>query len=83
MTYGLLTSLLAYYVLDICEEKDQLMGQTLIGIMTSGIGSTLGNISGGMIQDTFGIHIMLIVVCVLTIIGTTIMVVSSMSSKRS
>lgn len=83
MTYGLLTSLLAYYVLDICEEKDQLMGQTLIGIMTSGIGSTLGNISGGMIQDIFGIHIMLIVVCVLTIIGTTVMVVSSMHSKRS
>lgn len=83
MTYGLLTSLLAYYVLDICEEKDQLMGQTLIGIMTSGIGSTLGNISGGMIQDIFGIHTMLIVVCVLTIIGTTVMVASSMHSKRS
>ena len=83
MTYGLLTSLLAYYVLDICEEKDQLMGQTLIGIMTSGIGSTLGNISGGMIQDIFGIHTMLIVVCVLTIIGTTVMVVSSILSKRS
>ena len=59
------------------------MGQTLIGIMTSGIGSTLGNISGGMIQDIFGIHTMLIVVCVLTIIGTTVMVASSMHSKRS
>lgn len=83
VTYGLLTSLLAYYVLDVCVEKDQLMGQTLIGIMTSGIGSTLGNISGGIIQDTFGIDSMLVVVCFLTIIGTCIMVVSALVSKRN
>lgn len=82
VTYGLLTSLLAYYVLDICDENDQLMGQTLIGIMTSGIGSTLGNVSGGMIQDAFGIETMLFVACVLTIVGTIIMVTSAMISKK-
>lgn len=74
VTYGLLTSVLTYYVADVCEKDDQVMGQTLIGIMTTGIGSMLGNVLGGVLQDMYGLGAMLLFVTVSTIIGIVIMV---------
>ncbi|MGM9942330.1 MAG: MFS transporter [Bulleidia sp.] len=74
VTYGLLTSVLTYYVADVCEKDDQVMGQTLIGIMTTGLGSMLGNVLGGVLQDMYGLNAMLVFVTVSTIIGIIIMV---------
>ena len=74
VTYGLLTSVLTYYVADICEKDDQVMGQTLIGMMTTGLGSMMGNVLGGVLQDMFGLNAMLLFVTVSTIIGIIIMV---------
>lgn len=83
VTYGLLTSVLTYYVADICEKQDQVMGQTLIGMMTTGLGSMLGNVLGGVLQDMFGLQAMLMFVTVSTIIGIVIMVsVSSAEIRR-
>ena len=74
MSYGMLTSLLTYYVANICKPEEEIMGQTLISIMTCGVGATIGNLFGGILQDTFGIEAMLLFVVISTMIGTTIMV---------
>lgn len=74
VTYGLLTSVLTYYVADICEKDDQVMGQTLIGMMTTGIGSMMGNVLGGILQDMFGLNAMLLFVTFSTLLGIVIMV---------
>ena len=82
VTYGLLTSVLTYYVADTCEKQDQVMGQTLIGMMTTGLGSMLGNVLGGVLQDMFGLNAMLLFVTVSTIIGIIIMVSVSLSQIK-
>lgn len=49
-----------------------MMGQTMIGIMTSGVGSTIGNLFGGILQDQYGLNMMFIFACLITIIGVII-----------
>ena len=82
VTYGLLTSVLTYYVADTCEKQDQVMGQTLIGMMTTGLGSMMGNVLGGVLQDAFGINAMLMFVTVSTVVGIVIMVSVSLTQIR-
>lgn len=73
-SYGLLTSMITYYIADTCEKEDQVMGQTLQGIMTTGLGSMLGNILGGVLQDTLGLNAMLTFAIIMTVIGSVILV---------
>lgn len=68
-SYGLLTATITYYVSDHLKENDQMIGQTLIGIMSTGVGSSIGNIYGGILQDSMGLNSMLIFVCFITIAG--------------
>lgn len=82
LSYGLFTGVITYYVTYNLEEQDQLSGQTLIGIMTSGIGSTLGNILGGILQDTYGLDMMFIFVYITTIIGACIVFYAKFKSKK-
>ena len=69
VSYGLFTAVITYYVNDYIKTEDQMMGQTMIGIMTSGVGSTIGNVAGGVLQDTLGLNSMLFFACVMTITG--------------
>lgn len=69
VSYGLFTAVITYYVNDYLKQEDQMMGQTMIGIMTSGCGSTVGNIVGGILQDTLGLGSMLVFACSMTVIG--------------
>ena len=50
------------------------MGQTLIGMMTTGLGSMMGNVLGGILQDMFGLNAMLLFVTFSTLLGIVIMV---------
>ena len=50
-----------------------MMGQTMIAMMSTGLGAAIGNIFGGILQDTFGLNSMLIFVGILTILGFLIM----------
>lgn len=81
-SYGLLTAVITYYVTYHLEINDQMMGQTMIGIMTSGLGSTIGNICGGILQDTFGIDTMFIFACTMTIIGFIVILTTGSIQKR-
>lgn len=75
-SYGLFTATITYYVNDHLLEKDQMMGQTMIGVMSSGVGSSIGNILGGVLQDTFGLNSMLIFACTFTLIGLLLMIIT-------
>lgn len=72
VSYGLFTAVITYYVNDYIQMEHQMMGQTMIGIMTTGIGSTIGNVFGGILQDTLGLNSMLIFACLMTLSGVFI-----------
>lgn len=72
LSYGLFTGVITYYVTYKLETQDQMAGQTMIGIMTSGIGSTLGNVLGGILQDTIGLSSLFIFVYIMTATGAII-----------
>lgn len=82
MSYGLMTAVITYYVTYNLESHDQMMGQTMIGIMSSGLGSMIGNIFGGVLQDTFGIQSMLFFACTITVIGVIITFITGFYSKK-
>ncbi len=73
ISYGMFTATITYYVNDYLTQNDQMMGQTLIAMMTTGLGSFAGNVVGGVLQDTFGLMSMKIFACTLTVIGFMIM----------
>lgn len=69
LSFGLLTAVITYYVIFNLGVEDQVRGQTMIAVMTSGFGSTIGNLLGGFLQDRFGLNAMYLFVYFLTIIG--------------
>lgn len=69
LSYGLLIAVITYYVIYNLEVVDQVMGQTMIVVMTSGVGSMMGNLLGGVLQDQFGLNGMYLFVYILTIFG--------------
>lgn len=83
LSFGLLTTVVTYYVIFNLEPKDQVMGQTLIIMMTSGFGAMIGNLLGGVLQDTFGLNGMYVFVYILTIFGTATIVFAFYKSKQA
>lgn len=58
------------------------MGQTMIGVMTSGFGSAIGNTAGGMLQDAYGMETMLRFVLALTLAGALMVVSLRQAGKK-
>lgn len=83
LSYGTLSALLAHYVSETCDQADEMMGQTLIAVMTSGIGATLGNFMGGVLQDAWGIGAMAAFAVVASVFGSMMLVVAGAQEKRS
>ena len=82
VSHGLITAVVTYYVMYNLAPDDQVMGQSLIGMMTSGIGSTLGNVVGGVLQDVFGLGAMYAASCTLIIIGAVIIASAKFVDKK-
>ena len=82
LSYGLLTAVITYYVTYNLKSHDQMMGQTMKGIMTSGVGSTIGNLFGGILQDQYGLNMMFIFACLITIIGVIIIFSTGYFQKK-
>ena len=82
LSYGLLTAVITYYVTYNLKSHDQMMGQTMIGIMTSQIPSTIGNLFGGILQDQYGLNMMFIFACLITIIGVIIIFSTGYFQKK-
>lgn len=82
LSYGLMTAVITVYVNDHLEKKDQVMGQTMISVLTCGVGSCLGNVLGGILQDTLGIDVMFAFTSLITILGAAIIVLTVLGQKR-
>ena len=82
LSYGLMTAVITVYVNDHLEKQDQVMGQTMISVLTCGVGSCLGNVLGGLLQDTLGIEVMFAFTSLITILGAVIIVLTVFNPKR-
>ncbi len=82
-SYGLLTVVCAYYAMYYLDGKDQAMGQTLTTVITNGIGGTIGNMAGGILQDTLGIGSMYVFACGATVLGAVTILIAKMKSKKN
>lgn len=82
LSYGLFTGVITYYITYNLELHDQMAGQTLIGIMSNGLGSTIGNLCGGVLQDTFGLSAMYLFIGTITILGAALLVFVWFLSKQ-
>ncbi len=82
LSFGMLTAVLTYYVIYNLEPIDQVMGQTMIIMMTSGLGAMIGNLLGGVLQDTFGLEAMYIFVYTLTLLGASIVAFAKFKSRE-
>ena len=83
VSYGLLTAVITYYAMYNLAPADQVMGQAMISIVTSGFGSTIGNVLGGMLQDTFGLSAMYIFACAVTAIGFAVIMLAKITDSRN
>lgn len=82
ISYGLITAVITYYVIYNLAPKDQVMGQTMIGMFTSGCGSTIGNVLGGVLQDTLGLGAMYAFSCTLIVVGAGVIIAAKMKDGK-
>lgn len=82
VSYGLLTAVITYYVIYNLAPGDQVMGQAMIGIMSSGFGSTAGNIVGGMLLDNIGMEAMFVFACTMTVIGCAVIAAAKITDRK-
>lgn len=71
-SFGLFTATVTYFVEEEIAPEHEMMGQTMITAMSSGVGSTIGNVCGGFLQDTFGLSSLLVFICSGTTLGATV-----------
>jgi PPP family 3-phenylpropionic acid transporter len=83
LSYALTTGVITYYVTYHLEEKDHMMGQTLIAVMTSGLGSMIGNVLGGVISDHYGLSSMLMFARIITLVGAIIIFVAAATKGKA
>ena len=81
-SYGILTSLLTYFISEECGPEGEIRGQTLLAVMTTGIGATVGTVAGGALQDAFGILAMSLFVGTVTVAGSTLLVVLGLRDRK-
>lgn len=82
LSYGILMSLIAYYVSEECGVADEMLGQTFIAVMTTGIGSSVGNFAGGILQDSLGLGAMLGFALVVTFAGSAVLLIAGVIQRR-
>lgn len=81
-SYGILTSLLTYFISEECGTEGEIRGQTLLAVMTTGIGSTVGTVAGGALQDAFGIMAMSLFAGAVTVVGSMMLVVLGLRDRK-
>lgn len=81
VSYGLFLAVITYYVQSHLSKSDQMMGQSMITMMTTGFGSTLGNIVGGILQDSLSLASMLLFARILTGVGTVVVLITVFGSS--
>lgn len=76
-SFGLLTAVMTVHISKAMDREDQILGQSLFILFTNGVGAALGNLAGGVIQDTFGLDFLLNLSVSVTLIGVLLAVAAS------
>ncbi|MCF0261076.1 MAG: MFS transporter, partial [Erysipelotrichaceae bacterium] len=74
VSFGLMTAVITVYVSQNLKKSDQVMGQTMICLMTTGVGSTIGNVLGGWMIDNMGMEALFSGCILITLLGAAIMI---------
>lgn len=82
LSFGMLTAVVTYYVIFNLDDDDQVSGQTMITVMTSGVGSMIGNMLGGYLQDAFGLEAMYVFIYILTVAGVMLISTGVLLSRQ-
>lgn len=82
LSYGIFTFAAVYYVNEKLEKRYRVLGQSMIGMVTVGIGGTAGNILGGIVQDHFGLQVMVGGALIFTIIGMIIVFIAAYFERK-
>ncbi len=82
LSYGLTTGVITYYVTYHLKKEDQIMGQTMIAVMTTGLGSMIGNVLGGYLSDSFGLGAMYVFACGCSVLGAVIIWIAGAKQGR-
>jgi PPP family 3-phenylpropionic acid transporter len=72
LSFGLFTAVVTIYANDFVRKDHGMMAQTLLAVMISGVGPTIGNFVCGRLQDTLGLKAMLVFTSICTLSGFTI-----------
>jgi len=81
-SYALFTGVIAYYVAYYLDHEDQIAGQTMIAVMTTGIGQMAGNLIGGILMDSFGLKAMCLCAFLLTLTGALIVILPNLRKRH-
>lgn len=71
LSYAIFASASVYFANEKMEEEDKVTGQSYM-TATMSIGAVAGNFVGGLVLDAFGIHALLIICVMITIIGASV-----------
>lgn len=82
LSFGILTPLFTQYASETCAGADGMMGQTMITVLTAGVGSMVGNLLGGVLQDTLGLGAMFAFVAVMTVAGAALLAACGLWGQR-
>lgn len=80
--FGLFYPASVTFVNEVLPDSKRIRGQAIFGIITSNLASGCGNLLGGYLQDTIGIHNTLYVCAFLTFIGMVMIMMIPRHSKE-
>lgn len=55
LSFGIFTPVSVFFINQELKEKDRVVGQTIFGMVTVGVGSCVGNLAGGFLMDRIGL----------------------------
>ena len=56
LSFGIFTPVSVFFINQELKEKDRIVGQTIFGMVTVGVGSCVGNLAGGFLMDRIGLR---------------------------
>ena len=72
--YAVMAIATVYYVTEEIDVANQAKGQSLIYIMSAGVGSAFGALCGGWLLDHWGVNAMLVFCCLCAALGTGLII---------
>ena len=80
--YGIFTPATVYYVVEHIDRGNQVKGQALISVASSGVGSAFGSLCCGLILDRAGVSGMLLFEVACAAAGCVVMLLATGEGKR-